>query len=108
LYDHGGPQEFSRDAILPLNCRDCHRFKKQHSIALSTRTNSLTIYLNSKKNLMLLQNRIAVIYGAGGSLGSEIARSLSKEGAMVFAAGNRTEPLKNWQRRLPVREAALN
>ena len=43
---------------------------------------------------MLLQNRNAVIYGAGGSLGGEIARSLAKEGATIFAAGNRLEPVE--------------
>jgi 3-oxoacyl-[acyl-carrier protein] reductase len=35
----------------------------------------------------ILQNRNAVIYGGGGSLGSTIAKAIAKEGAKVFLAG---------------------
>jgi 3-oxoacyl-[acyl-carrier protein] reductase len=40
-------------------------------------------------NSQILQNRNAVIYGGGGSLGSTIARAIAKEGANVFLAGRR-------------------
>ena len=36
---------------------------------------------------MLLQGKIAVIYGAGGSLGGAVASSLAKAGAKVFLTG---------------------
>ena len=36
---------------------------------------------------MLLDNKVAVIYGAGGSIGGSVARAFVREGAMVFLAG---------------------
>src|SRR6266545_3131811 len=36
---------------------------------------------------MLLENKNAVIYGAGGGVGSAIARAFAREGAKVFLAG---------------------
>ena len=39
---------------------------------------------------MLLENKNAVIYGAGGSIGGAVARAFAREGARVFLAG-RTE-----------------
>lgn len=39
---------------------------------------------------MLLENKVAVIYGAGGSIGGAVARTFAREGARVFLAG-RTE-----------------
>jgi 3-oxoacyl-[acyl-carrier protein] reductase len=36
---------------------------------------------------MLLENKIAVIYGAGGSIGGAVARAFAREGAKVFLAG---------------------
>ena len=39
---------------------------------------------------MLLQDRNAVIYGGGGSIGGAVARAFAREGARVFLAG-RTE-----------------
>lgn len=36
---------------------------------------------------MLLDNKVAVIYGAGGSIGGAVARTFVREGAMVFLAG---------------------
>ena len=36
---------------------------------------------------MLLQNRIAVVYGAGGSVGGAVAWAFAAEGARVFLAG---------------------
>ncbi|MCD2421609.1 SDR family oxidoreductase [Niabella pedocola] len=43
---------------------------------------------------MLLQNKNAVIYGAGGSLGATIAHALAKEGAHVFVTGHREAPVQ--------------
>ena len=39
---------------------------------------------------MLLENKNAVIYGGGGSIGGAVARAFAREGASVFLAG-RTE-----------------
>ncbi len=36
---------------------------------------------------MLLQNKHAVIYGAGGAIGSAVAHAFAREGARVFLAG---------------------
>jgi 3-oxoacyl-[acyl-carrier protein] reductase len=36
---------------------------------------------------MLLEGKNAVIYGAGGAIGSAVARAFAREGARVFLAG---------------------
>jgi 3-oxoacyl-[acyl-carrier protein] reductase len=36
---------------------------------------------------MLLEYKVAVIYGAGGSIGGAVARAFAREGAQVFLAG---------------------
>jgi NAD(P)-dependent dehydrogenase (short-subunit alcohol dehydrogenase family) len=38
---------------------------------------------------MLLKDKVAVIYGAGGAIGSTIARAFAREGARVFLTGRR-------------------
>src|SRR5216683_2396925 len=38
---------------------------------------------------MLLTNKNAVIYGAGGAIGGAIARAFAREGAKVFLTGRR-------------------
>lgn len=43
---------------------------------------------------MLLQNKNAVIYGAGGSLGGAVAKALAKAGAKIFASGRHLAPVK--------------
>jgi 3-oxoacyl-[acyl-carrier protein] reductase len=43
---------------------------------------------------MLLKNKNAVIYGAGGSLGGAVARAFAAEGAHVFLAGRTMAPLE--------------
>lgn len=42
----------------------------------------------------LLQGKNAIIYGAGGSIGSAVARTFAAEGAAVFLAGRTREPLE--------------
>ena len=41
----------------------------------------------------LFENKVAVVTGAGGTLCSEIARELAKEGAKVFLVGRTEEKL---------------
>lgn len=43
---------------------------------------------------MLLQNKTAVIYGAGGSLGGAVARAVAKAGATVHLTGRRLAPVQ--------------
>src|SRR5688572_18564257 len=43
---------------------------------------------------MLLQNRNAVIYGAGGSLGGAVATAFAAQGAHVFLTGYNLESVK--------------
>jgi 3-oxoacyl-[acyl-carrier protein] reductase len=43
---------------------------------------------------MILQNKIAVIYGAGGSLGGAVSKALAAAGARVFLTGHRIESVQ--------------
>jgi NAD(P)-dependent dehydrogenase (short-subunit alcohol dehydrogenase family) len=42
---------------------------------------------------MMLDEKVAVIYGAGGSVGAAVARAFAAEGASVHLTGRRPEPL---------------
>ena len=42
----------------------------------------------------LLTSKTAIIYGAGGSLGSAVARTFAAEGATVHLVGRTREPLE--------------
>jgi NAD(P)-dependent dehydrogenase (short-subunit alcohol dehydrogenase family) len=42
---------------------------------------------------MLLDNKNAVIYGAAGAIGAEVARTFAREGARVFLTGRNAEAL---------------
>ena len=44
---------------------------------------------------MLLDNKSAVIYGGGGSIGGAVARAFAREGAKVFLAGRTRATLEN-------------
>lgn len=43
---------------------------------------------------MILQNKNAVIYGAGGSIGCAVARAFANAGARCFLTGRRLEPIQ--------------
>lgn len=43
---------------------------------------------------MLLKNKNAVIYGAGGAIGGAVARAFAREGAKVFLAGRSLSSLE--------------
>ena len=43
---------------------------------------------------MLLQNKVAVIYGAGGAIGGTVARAFAAEGARVYLAGRSLAPVE--------------
>ncbi|NSW53966.1 MAG: SDR family oxidoreductase [Anaerolineae bacterium] len=42
---------------------------------------------------MLLKDKVAVIYGAGGKIGGVVARAFAREGAFVFLTGRTLAPL---------------
>ncbi|HEX4023053.1 MAG TPA: SDR family oxidoreductase [Acidobacteriaceae bacterium] len=43
---------------------------------------------------MLLKNKVAVIYGAGGAIGGAVARAFALEGAKLFLTGRQRAPLE--------------
>jgi NAD(P)-dependent dehydrogenase (short-subunit alcohol dehydrogenase family) len=43
---------------------------------------------------MLLKNKVAVIYGAGGAIGGAVARAFASEGARLFLTGRFQAPVK--------------
>jgi len=43
---------------------------------------------------MLLEHKVAIVYGAGGSIGGGVARTFAKEGARVFLAGRTRKTLE--------------
>lgn len=43
---------------------------------------------------MLLKDKVAVIYGAGGSIGSAVATAFAREGAALFLTGHTRTPLE--------------
>ena len=43
---------------------------------------------------MLLKNKVAVIYGAGGAIGGAVACAFASEGAKVFLSGRKQAPLE--------------
>jgi NAD(P)-dependent dehydrogenase (short-subunit alcohol dehydrogenase family) len=43
---------------------------------------------------MMLENKVGVIYGAGGAVGGAVARAFASEGARLFLTGRNLEPLE--------------
>jgi NAD(P)-dependent dehydrogenase (short-subunit alcohol dehydrogenase family) len=43
---------------------------------------------------MMLKDKVAVIYGAGGAIGGEVARAFASEGARLFLTGRRLGPVE--------------
>jgi NAD(P)-dependent dehydrogenase (short-subunit alcohol dehydrogenase family) len=43
---------------------------------------------------MLLQGKVAIVYGAGGAIGSAVADTFAHEGAQVFLAGRNLSPVE--------------
>src|SRR5215510_10409987 len=55
----------------------------------STRTSDRErqVIAKKKEDSMLLRNKVAVIYGAGGAVGGAVARAFAREGATLFLTG---------------------
>ncbi|HET7580518.1 MAG TPA: SDR family oxidoreductase [Bacillales bacterium] len=49
---------------------------------------------------MLLKNKNAVVYGAGGTIGGAVARAFAGDGARVFLAGRKLDPLKKTEKEI--------
>jgi NAD(P)-dependent dehydrogenase (short-subunit alcohol dehydrogenase family) len=50
---------------------------------------------------MLLKDKVAVIYGAGGGIGAAVGRAFADEGAALFLTGttwrpSRSSPRRSW------------
>src|SRR5215471_1639929 len=43
---------------------------------------------------MMLQDKVAVIYGAGGAIGGAVARAFAREGGRLFLTGRNLEPVE--------------
>jgi NAD(P)-dependent dehydrogenase (short-subunit alcohol dehydrogenase family) len=43
---------------------------------------------------MILKNKVAVIYGAGGAIGGAVARAFASEGAKLFLTGRKRAPVE--------------
>jgi NAD(P)-dependent dehydrogenase (short-subunit alcohol dehydrogenase family) len=43
---------------------------------------------------MMLKDKVAVIYGAGGGIGGAVARAFASEGAKLFLTGRRLAPVE--------------
>jgi NAD(P)-dependent dehydrogenase (short-subunit alcohol dehydrogenase family) len=56
--------------------------------------------------MMLLENKVAVIYGAGGAIGGAVARSFADEGARLFLTGRAAAPVEALAAEIPEAEAA--
>jgi NAD(P)-dependent dehydrogenase (short-subunit alcohol dehydrogenase family) len=53
---------------------------------------------------MLLEDKNAIIYGGGGSIGGAVARAFAREGARVFLVGRTLEglgELPRWRESTP-------
>jgi NAD(P)-dependent dehydrogenase (short-subunit alcohol dehydrogenase family) len=55
---------------------------------------------------MLLKDKVAVIYGAGGAIGSAVARAFASEGARLFLTGRRLAPVEGVAKEIVAAEAA--
>src|SRR5262244_1199099 len=43
---------------------------------------------------MMLKNKVAVVYGAGGAIGGAVARAFGRAGAKLFLTGHRLAPVE--------------
>src|SRR5258708_1164044 len=48
---------------------------------------------SKKEGTMLLQDKVAVVFGAGGAVGGAVARNFAREGARGFLSGRHLPPV---------------
>src|SRR5580765_994677 len=58
--------------------------------------NAVALYSSRhrKESIMILQDKVAVIYGAAGAIGGAVARAFASEGARVFLTGRLGAPVR--------------
>src|SRR5262249_81981 len=54
----------------------------------------VTTRAQNKETRMILKNKVAVIYGAGGAIGGAVARAFAAEGAKLFLTGRHLAPVE--------------
>jgi 3-oxoacyl-[acyl-carrier protein] reductase len=50
--------------------------------------------LSDNESRLLLNDKVTTIFGAGGAIGSQIAREFSREGATIFLSGRRLDSVE--------------
>jgi NAD(P)-dependent dehydrogenase (short-subunit alcohol dehydrogenase family) len=64
-------------------------------VAVSASSTATTIFTSTdKESEMMLKDKVAVIYGAGGAIGGAVARAFAREGATLFLTGRRRAPVE--------------
>jgi 3-oxoacyl-[acyl-carrier protein] reductase len=57
--------------------------------------------ISSQSIIMMLNNKNAIIYGAGGSLGGAVAKALAGAGARVFLTGRHPDSIQKVANEIP-------
>src|SRR5260221_13365310 len=88
---NGGAHDASVDTVTPLapvNQRASSRLAFGESLG-----ESRTAHGPNRRMDMLLEQKTAVIYGAGRAIGSAVGRALAREGARVYLSRPTSPPL---------------
>jgi NAD(P)-dependent dehydrogenase (short-subunit alcohol dehydrogenase family) len=64
---------------------------------------SMSVY--SLETKMILKNKIAVIYAAGGAVGGAVARAFAREGARLFVTGRHHRSKQSQGKSLTTRDS---
>src|SRR5690349_16025971 len=64
------------------------------SVSLTALTEEPSILTLRKELMTMLKDKVAVIYGAGGAIGSAVARAFAHEGAKLFLTGCHRAPVE--------------
>src|SRR4030095_4298455 len=64
-----------------------HPFDRVNRLRRSEPNERGAIMVPANSNAMLLVNKVAVVYGAGGAVGGAVSRVFAREGAKVFLTG---------------------
>jgi NADP-dependent 3-hydroxy acid dehydrogenase YdfG len=51
----------------------------------------------NESRILLLQSKVAVIFGAAGTIGSKVAGEFSQERASVFLSGRHLDPIEAYK-----------
>jgi NAD(P)-dependent dehydrogenase (short-subunit alcohol dehydrogenase family) len=67
----------------------CHPFTGPARIQIRLSNHDI-----NREEMMLLKDKVAVIYGAGGAIGGSVARAFAREGAKLFLTGHHLTPVE--------------